>query len=637
MADILIRRCTIKIVRHGGWAWGTAPRSLLDRALTHLPDLIGAEVERLWPGGEERDILAPIRLRVAVSLAELRAGATPAGSDDPGHAASHSGFAEKLGAALRLALAQELNGASEDAAATHETIESNSPAGSWAKETIAPADPLGVLLAWLRKGRLHVRLASFAIDALTAWHTHILSLPAAAPLDDAATADLAARLAERLAARPPGICESPAAALRLRLEVFAVLESTMEGALGSPVIRETIGRGLPYRGFARTSPGDGESAASISGPATRAALLPGPRPLAVRAALYSRAGAAPPGARAVPRERRIECALPFLILGPLARLGYFGVLDAVLAAARLPEAMPAFALALAYKALDPPARGWLRSPAVREAAAACAMLADAPEDSAIASLGAAIAAQLSPLDALVEDLLCEGHRPGSPFLLSRAGSGRESLHVVWDTDGLFPVAAAIDPVPVLGRMPKELVLVPAGAADPDRFAALHAAGVRFVTDARPCRGESWRSIAGRPGARWRSNDMLTAEDRLAAAGRRLDEAFELAEETWKALAVDRPALHRRTAEAFDRSLTLASSLALGTIAWQLWGGRESTAPALALSRFHTLQARVCCDSERVSVLLPLGSRFMDLRDNGLLDDVAGIPWFGGRRLVFGLG
>ncbi len=635
MADLLIRRCTIKIVRHGGWAWGAAPRALLDRALKSLPELIGAEVERLWPEDEEREISAPVRLRIAASLAELRA--KPANCDDDlTYSAPDSALAARLGAELRRALAQELDGLDEHKAAASEIIESNPFAETRPTANLAPTNPLGVLAAWHQEGRLHMRLRSFALDALMAWHTHILSLPAAAPLDQAAAADLAARLKERLATRPAGIADDPAAVLRLRLEVFAVLQSMMEGALGSPVIRETIDRALSYRAPSHTHARDPQAPASIKAPGARPSSHPRLKPAATPPA-PSPAGSQPHKICNVPQERQISCALPFLMLGPLSRLGYFAALEAVLAAAGLPEAMPLFALALAYKALDPPARGWLRSPSVREAAAAFSLLAEAPEDGKIASLAAAIAPQLSPLDAVVEDVLCEGHHPGAAFLLTRTGSGPESLHVLWDIDGLFPVAMAADMAPVLRRMPQELVLVPAGVAEPECLAMLDAAGARFVTDAQPCRGESFRSIKGRPGERWWSNDMLSSEEWLAAAGSRLDEVFELAEESWVALAVERPAIPRRSGDFFERSLTLAASLALGTIAWELWRNLESTAPALTLSRFHDLQARVRVDSDRVSILLPRGRRFTDLREHGLLQDVATIPWFAGRLLSFGLG
>ncbi|EOD63166.1 hypothetical protein H480_38415, partial [Amycolatopsis vancoresmycina DSM 44592] len=58
-------------------------------------------------------------------------------------------------------------------------------------------------------------------------------------------------------------------------------------------------------------------------------------------------------------------ALPFLLAGPLARVGYLDAIGPVLA-----EDAPLFAAALAYKVLGPAARGWRRTEPDRRTAAA---------------------------------------------------------------------------------------------------------------------------------------------------------------------------------------------------------------------------------------------------------------------------
>src|SRR5436190_22906405 len=76
MADVLIRHCSIRVVRRGGWSWGAEPRALLDRVMHQVPNLIATELERLFPDDDdEREIAAPVRLRIPLSLAMLRAGA----------------------------------------------------------------------------------------------------------------------------------------------------------------------------------------------------------------------------------------------------------------------------------------------------------------------------------------------------------------------------------------------------------------------------------------------------------------------------------------------------------------------------------------------------------------------------------
>jgi hypothetical protein len=635
MADILIQHCTIRIVRHGGWAWGTEPRDLLNRVLTRLPGMIADEMEELWPDEEEREISVPIRLRIPVSLAELRTVADPVGANPAGRMPDPQ-LRGSLRTALNQAFAGEADVEARSVVVGDEIIEADHPELTANAGGVSSTDPLSVLVSWLRDGRLQGRLYSFALDALTAWHTHILSTPLTVPTDSAAHTELAEHLAARLNSRPPGIETDLAGTLRLRLQLFAALEATLQGALGSAVIRHTLDRVLPCSAL-DVAAGDEGDAPPIASTAPRLPAYPASAsfPISPLRELPGLAAARP--VRTVPKEKRIGCALPFLMLGPLARIGYFEALSAVLAAAGASEMAPFFAVALAYKALDPPARGWSRPLLTREAAATCALMTEAPEDADIASLALAVSSQSSVLDAVVEDVLLAGHRAGTPLLLTPARPAPDDRLVLWDVDGLFPIAITPDPVPVLRRILQEVVLVPADAATPALLSALEAAEIRFVTDAPPCRGERWVPVSIKASERWWSNDSLTAEPRLAIAGGRLADAVELADASWQALAMDRPALPRQTGDTFDTTLTLAAGLALGSIAWELWQDRGPTALPLTLARFRDLEARVRVDAERVSILLPLGRRFFDLRDHAFLDDVQGIPWFGGRLLAFASG
>ena len=86
--------------------------------------------------------------------------------------------------------------------------------------------------------------------------------------------------------------------------------------------------------------------------------------------------------------------------------------------------------------------------------------------------------------------------------------------------------------------------------------------------------------------------------------------------------------------AFERTLTLAASVAAGMVAWDLWRDRERTTPLLALQRFGDLDARVRFDDEAVRVRLPLGRRHQELSRGGLLAPVRDLPWLEGRRVEF---
>jgi hypothetical protein len=121
---------------------------------------------------------------------------------------------------------------------------------------------------------------------------------------------------------------------------------------------------------------------------------------------------------------------------------------------------------------------------------------------------------------------------------------------------------------------------------------------------------------------------------LLAAMRTLQTVATESATLWPTFASERPALPVGSPAIVERSLALAATLGLGTIAWTLWAQREVTTPMLALQRFGDLDARVVFRSDEVQVQLPLGQRFFDLQKTGFLDDVTDVPWYGGRRLRF---
>src|SRR5258708_38062366 len=73
MVDITIHHCTLRIVRHGGWSWGPEPRKLLQIAIKALPELLEAEIAKLWPDDVELEFAAPVSFSVPLRMAELMA------------------------------------------------------------------------------------------------------------------------------------------------------------------------------------------------------------------------------------------------------------------------------------------------------------------------------------------------------------------------------------------------------------------------------------------------------------------------------------------------------------------------------------------------------------------------------------
>jgi hypothetical protein len=640
MADVLIRHCSIRVVRRGGWSWGAEPGALLDRVMHQVPNLIATELERLFPDDDdEREIAAPVCLRIPLSLAMLRAsGESDAAATMREPAKSADSLATHVTRALRAALvsgpALERPSASrsDDTTATPSVaIGSTLPAEQ--------ADPLGVLFDWARREQLQERLASFSVAALRGWYDWIVRNRSPVVRAGNGTDDTAEQLLARTAARWTDAARDEAELLRRRLTLLVAVEAAVPGSLQDAAVRTAIERILPAL--------DPPANAPVAETAQLAEAIAPDTTLIATAATDRAAARSPPFAIPSPQplppvarfDIQVETALPFLLLGPLARCGYLDTMAAVFQAANAIEALPLFAMSLAYKVLAAPARGWLRKPSTVTAAAALGLLQDAPPDSALAAMARTIADQVSPLDAVVAATLLEGHQPGTPLVLSAIEQPARRL-LLSDADGAFPIAsaAAIAPLlPHLQHLLHEIVLVAASAASPEVLAALDAAQLRFATDAAPCRNENWRAVRGRPGEAWRSNDMLASDERLAAAAWRLAPAAEAADEFWRAIGAERPSVPRAANESCDWTLTLAAGLALGSIAWELWREREPTSPQLTLARFHDFGARVRVDATSVRVSLPLGRRFSDLYQHGFLADVNNVPWFGGRVLRFASG
>src|SRR5262245_44666741 len=121
MTDVVIHRCTLRIVRRQGWSWGPGWRQLLDSATRALPALLARRLAGLWAGPASGEVVAPVRLTVPVRLADLLdVGYDTAGADDEA-APLNRVITERLQEALRDALPQPL--APSDAPAPAPAIE----------------------------------------------------------------------------------------------------------------------------------------------------------------------------------------------------------------------------------------------------------------------------------------------------------------------------------------------------------------------------------------------------------------------------------------------------------------------------------------------------------------------------------
>ncbi|HEX6354204.1 hypothetical protein [Actinophytocola sp.] len=315
-------------------------------------------------------------------------------------------------------------------------------------------------------------------------------------------------------------------------------------------------------------------------------------------------------------ERHVSSVLPFLLAGPLARIGYLDAIGPALEAVDLVAEAPLFAAALAYKVLGGVERGWRRTAEDNIAAATFAGLESVPDLSGFARR---VRPALPVLDGVLALSLCRGHDPAEPLLITGVDGGL----LLVDAQGLFPIAWATDVVPYWEACGRPPVAVCDSPLPPNCLRELAAAGVSFITDVRPLRDDPVTRLP------WRTPLWTSGEPPLRLAADLPTHTARLAELV-QALTVARRAVPLAEDGALERSATLAASLGLGAIAWTLWRAD----PVLALTRFADLEATVHFAPDAVRVRIPLGRRHADLLRSGALTDVHDVVWLAGRTLTF---
>jgi hypothetical protein len=333
----------------------------------------------------------------------------------------------------------------------------------------------------------------------------------------------------------------------------------------------------------------------------------------------------------------VESALPFLLLGPLSKIGYLEAVEAVFDSAGKLDDFAAFATALAFKVLEPPERGWHYKPSTRKAARVFAGVTDDVPNSVLANLSYSLAGFTPLLDAVIAQSLIEGGDASAPLILCKTrDSGGEGLILV-DAEGLFPIgwkAAMEELIPLIKKCSRKAVLIPQDNAHPDLFALLDQHQINFITDAPPTRHENWRLLRSLEFRKRWTNDLETHDEILNRLAAEMDILSDDVNSIWKSIAIERSGVALYKNHAMDRSLSLAATLALGTIAWILWREQERVNPLLALYRFGDIDARVRFTSQKIQIRLPLGRRYLDLSDQGLLADIPHVPWFAARKIEF---
>lgn len=645
MTEILIDHCTLRLVRRGGWSWGPDPKRLLEEAVGSLPDLLARALEGCFDEAEDRTCEAPVCIRVRLSQADFEQtflqGKRLAGSRTPPQS-------ESLEKSVQVAMLRALG------------IEKKHPADPLPSEVIrrerfqvqsptkfSPSRDAGALQNFLMARHAEEKLAGFLASLssteLETWHSalrdplvpDILSSPPSA-------GELSSELEMALQRHGPLAGLERGEVLRRRLLAAAEVAAKRATCLNDSALWAALDALLP-------------DSSKVPGSTNTWESLEGPKLHEKSSANFSASIVLECSQQTIPAQRQgsrvtaavktewktqVSSALPFLLLGPLERMGHLSLLGAIFEASHLEQEAAFFAAALAYKVMEPPERGWRRSPAAQHAAAVFAGLTDPPPDPAIAEFTRQIEPHLGPLDRSLAAGVIVGRSANAPILLTRADSPSGNGFLLVDTQGCFPIgwfSEAATAVMTLQSIAPRVVLVAQDAAGPRILQQLDCAQITFVTEVLPIRDEPWRPILrGTSRLGW-TNHSAPAEQFLQNAAQEIGPATEDAVVLWKELGISRVGIPTDRGSQFERSLFCLASVTLGILAWKLWRERGRTSPQLALERLGDLGAHVDFKDDTVTVRVPLGRRHSELLESGLLSPVGDVPWLGRRRVEFGWG
>lgn len=607
MEAIRIRRCRLRVIRHGGWSWGANPRQFVDqvtqRLLTWLMQALAEQLADCPP-----DLRIPqLRLRIPVQMSELRNWPSQYAEqvDNPTAGALAQRVQSLLAAALVDVPRFKPKLLSEPA-----PVQTQQPANDAASATTV----VDTLIAWQRAGELPRMFAAADGATLRVWARVLIDEIAIGGSIRAFIADGTVPLVERVEALI-GIPDASAASLARELvRLVAALIAPEPIAATDRVARgiEPDESELHRKDFAQVDDAVG---------------------LAARKAKHSSnlRTRAPPARQPRRAPVTVDSVLPFIVTGILSRRKYFDGLRAALVCSDLLDQSDCFAAALAYKLSPPPHRGWERSTATRRLAAAMCGLEEPPDNARMEGFLRGLSTTCAPLDASLWPAdPAAGKQPG--ILVEKFDDGSWAALDIASSQPLGWFSHAEEVLRVADLLPGRLWWLAPGAADSTLPEALGRRELRAVALSATPRVAGWLSAG---------DSLATNEPLLRRHGAELrcvfDEAREVLTATHSEFVELRPLVlpaRDSTPHAAEFSITLAVCSALGELADTLWCGREPTQPLLALQRFADLGGRVSVEEGRVLVRPALGRRFMDLGEHGLLRDILGVPWWPGRRVEF---
>jgi len=605
-----------------------------------LPLLLVKKLAELIPGDETLEYSAPVQVHLRIRMEDfvesMASEVAPSGYQE---APVSQEFAARMQEALRVAFGIPAEVASEPQApqripGQQQDSDSSSTDGRDNGNSIEH-----LLLDWLSAGTLELRLSEFSAAELESWAVALrLHKVAKSEFTQQQLAAFREEAGFYLAGLRLPAALDQAGKIRQQLILATRTAAKFSISLSSRQLWQQIEQFLSYDSSLMVKEGGPIGIEATEQTQQAAALSQSPSNQMRPFAIDSLGSEAPSLESArVSWDAHISTALPFLLLGPLSRIGYFETLSAVLQAAKLENFVSVFAAALAYKVLARPERGWRRTGEAELAATVFAGTDRQITDESIEEFSRNISKHIGPIERQLTEKVIEGHSTGSPAVLLRVESLSLKGFLLIDFPGCFPFALVEDVEQVaalLTKMQKPVVLISQDAADRSILTGLQKNGIAFVTDARPGREEQWERVPGMLDETCWTNAVPHDSTEILQASRHLAAAADESRSLWQEFGASRPSVARASLPDLERLTTLSACVALGILSWKLWNTRSRTTPQLALERFSDLDARVRFDSETVVVRLPMGRRYQELRESGLLQSVAGVPWFAGRRMEF---
>ena len=632
MEQLRIRHCKLRLRRKGGWSWGADPNHLARLATQALPELIASKLKNLLDDHNEPITIGRLCITIPLKISELISLPLEFGKDT-----NNSILFDRISWKCQQALAVQAGIDHSESLAppipkSHEKSLRDLPL------LVTNNDGISLLLEWYRQGNLLQLLSNFSDQARNDWGKLALrSLPE--NITEKAKQQDLLKEAEQFSLTILQSLKKQTSVSLKRLVLVTALLQRFPNLFSRGIIIYLLNKSFPDdpsfgatldREYTDTDPAVDFSKPPLTNGVDDLALsVQKPTKVAKKAGRRTNQSF----------EVYVSSVLPFVSASVLSRLGYFDVLATALHAGEVETDIHNFAVALAYKMLDPPQGGWHWESADVRTAAAVAGLQESIGSEDIDRFAYNCRHCLTPLDSYLKRLLIEGHDPSHPLLIHQLIIGDQPHWLLMDCQGCFPLGWHVTQEMLLQALEDfsgNTFLISDAVSQPSLFAELSSRRHRFVTTLLPSRQEKWRPI-DRQRRLW-TNDMETQPGWLLKQSQCLPAVTAAANEITRTLIVDRPVVPTQSQHPyvmqFEQSLALAASSALGTIAWKLWGENEATDPVLALQRLGNLEGKVFIDSEKITVRPALGRRYYDLYQHNFLVDVINIPWLGGQRMEF---